>query len=151
MMSFSPESLPADVKDALQRGNTIEAIKLLRASSGLGLKEAKDVIDAHHQGRPIPLQSQAFPERLPAAVALALQQGNKIEAVRLLREQTGMGLKEAKDAVEASQQGSGAIDSDALNVGASPGQVTRRSGLIWGLLVAGIACVVAYSLLRSPG
>ena len=41
-----PPALPADVLDALLSGNKIEAIKLLRQRTGLGLKEAKDQIEA---------------------------------------------------------------------------------------------------------
>jgi ribosomal protein L7/L12 len=37
--------LPANVKAALNRGETIEAIKLLRQATGMGLKDAKDRID----------------------------------------------------------------------------------------------------------
>jgi hypothetical protein len=40
-------SLPADVIEALRHGNKIEAIKLLRAASKLGLAEAKSVIEGH--------------------------------------------------------------------------------------------------------
>jgi len=46
-MAFPPPPLPPQVQQALQRGNQIEAIKLLRAATGLGLKEAKQLIDAH--------------------------------------------------------------------------------------------------------
>ena len=56
-MSNSQQDLPSDVVDALKSGSKIEAIKLLRASHGLGLKEAKDWVDAHqqgHLGRPMP-------------------------------------------------------------------------------------------------
>lgn len=38
-------SAEADIRAALQRGSKIEAIKLLREATGLGLKESKDVID----------------------------------------------------------------------------------------------------------
>jgi ribosomal protein L7/L12 len=40
-------------------------------------------------------------DAVPASVAQALRNGNKIEAIKLLREATGVGLKEAKEAVEA--------------------------------------------------
>lgn len=93
--------LPDSVLQALQEGQTIEAIKLLRQSSGLGLKEAKDRIDAYQQGKPIHTTASASGTTLPASVQAALNSGNKIEAIKLLREQTGLGLKEAKDAVEA--------------------------------------------------
>jgi ribosomal protein L7/L12 len=145
-MAFSSKPLPADVVDALQRGNTIGAIKLLRASTGLGLKEAKDVIDGYLQGSSRLLPSQAPAASLPAAAASALQQGNKIEAIRLLREQTGLGLKEAKNAIDASMEGGQPADS-----GPSPGEVPRTGGFYWWLVAAGLAAVGAYYLLRGPG
>ena len=40
-------NLPSDVVEALRRGNKIEAIKRLREATGLGLAEAKSVVDAH--------------------------------------------------------------------------------------------------------
>jgi len=42
-----------------------------------------------------------FPSRIPDGVLEPLMRGNKIEAIRVYREATGVGLKEAKDAVEA--------------------------------------------------
>ena len=45
-MPLEPDPLPDDVIAALRQGNKIEAIKLLRAKSGLDLKGAKDAIDA---------------------------------------------------------------------------------------------------------
>ena len=48
-MTPSPP-LPARAIDALRRGDTIEATKLLRASTGLSLKDAKDVVDAYRRG-----------------------------------------------------------------------------------------------------
>jgi ribosomal protein L7/L12 len=39
------DDLPAEALDALREGKLIEAIKHLRTASGLGLKEAKDVVD----------------------------------------------------------------------------------------------------------
>jgi hypothetical protein len=38
--------------------------------------------------------------RLPSAAISALQSGHKIEAIKIVREERGIGLKEAKDAVE---------------------------------------------------
>ena len=53
-MAQPADPLPGQVLDALLRGNSIEAIKLLRACTGLGLKEAKDVIDQHLRRRTAP-------------------------------------------------------------------------------------------------
>lgn len=38
-------SLPSDALQALDRGRKVEAIKHYRAATGVGLKEAKDVIE----------------------------------------------------------------------------------------------------------
>lgn len=45
-------SLPADAIAALENGDTIGAIKLVRTTFGLGLKEAKDMVDAHLANAP---------------------------------------------------------------------------------------------------
>jgi hypothetical protein len=39
------QDLPADVREALERGETILAIKRFRQATGTGLKEAKDFVD----------------------------------------------------------------------------------------------------------
>jgi len=46
-------------------------------------------------------------ENLPPGVVDAMQRGKKIEAIKLYREATGTGLKEAKDFIEAVQRGAG--------------------------------------------
>lgn len=49
--------------------------------------------------------STAHHDPLPAEVIAAVQRGEKIEAIKILRERTGIGLKDAKDAVEAWAEG----------------------------------------------
>jgi len=39
--------LPADVRDAVHANRKIEAIKLLREQQSVGLKEAKEIVDAY--------------------------------------------------------------------------------------------------------
>jgi hypothetical protein len=46
-------------------------------------------------------------KNVPPAVADALRRGNKIEAIKRYREATAVGLKEAKDFVEAVQRRGG--------------------------------------------
>jgi ribosomal protein L7/L12 len=140
--------LPAPALDALARGQTIEAIKLVREATGLGLKEAKALVDAHLAGAPSSLAS-SFEKALPAggltSTAIeALQRGSKIDAIRLVREQTGLGLKEAKDAVEAYES------SHPRAGNLSPGQVNGGgSGMFWLALVA--IAALGYYLLRRFG
>ena len=45
-LSFDPvEALPAEVREALQAGHTLRAIRQLRRATGASLREAKDVIE----------------------------------------------------------------------------------------------------------
>lgn len=144
-------SLPQPVQDALQRGNLVEAIKLMRADTGLGLKETKDALEAYMRGEPPSggFAPKALPDGapLPAQVQQALDQGNKIEAVRRLRGLTGMGLKEAKDAVEAGGIGLEAGPGTGTSEGLSPGQVRGSNGLWWWLVALAVLAAAAFVLL----
>jgi ribosomal protein L7/L12 len=145
-MPLLTDPLRDSVLAALQRGNSIEAIKLLRESTGLGLKEAKDRIDEHLSGRTAPLATTTLPGSLPSAVLAALHQGNTIAAIRLLRQATGLGLKEARDAIDSFQSGN-RIEPGKL----SPGEVVKSGIGIW--LVAALAAValLAYYFFGRSG
>jgi ribosomal protein L7/L12 len=45
--------LSSPVVEALRKGNKVEAIKLLRLERNLGLKEAKDLVDAYVRRDPL--------------------------------------------------------------------------------------------------
>jgi ribosomal protein L7/L12 len=142
-----PQVLPPEVIEALERGKLIEAIKLLRASKGLGLKAAKDAVEAHARGRARGAAAEAAPPAhagQQGGVMEALQAGNKIEAIKRMRENTGMGLKEAKEAVDALE-GNFSVEQ---RPGLAPGEVPpSRSNFTWWVL--GVAAVlIAWFLLR---
>lgn len=126
--------LPDDVREALEQGNKIEAIKRLRESTGIGLKEAKDLVENHGRGT-----VQNIPDILPdaASVADALQKGNKIEAIKRLRQQTGLGLKDAKDAIDSLQKNDG-FKNDDISQGKNTSVKASFRWLI-ALAIAGLA------------
>lgn len=121
----APPSRLEEVAAELAAGRKINAIKIVRELTLWGLKEAKDYVECPH---PLagPLRGevrQTVPDAMsglrlcpecrrelpplagvPASrlhdVAAALERGNKIEAIKLVREISGLGLKEAKDYVE---------------------------------------------------
>ena len=64
--SQSP-ALPQAAVAALEQGQTIEAIKIVRLESGIGLKESKDLVDDYLKSRP------DLQRRLAAAQAEARQ------------------------------------------------------------------------------
>lgn len=98
-----------EIVQLVQQGQKIEAIKLLREVGGVDLAEAKKLVDLIERlgGMPAdsgtPVERPELPPEALAQVRAALAAGNKIEAIKLYREHTGLGLKEAKDAVDAME------------------------------------------------
>lgn len=147
---------PADVVAAIEGGEVVVAIKLLRQHTGLGLAQAKEAVDRYRAGDHSPLNSPAAAQGsadsgLPPAALDALARGNKLEAVKLVREASGLGLAEAKDLVDAHLHGtpsfhhpihSVADAQDAVRAAmAEPGRVAASplaSPLPW-LVVAVVA------------
>lgn len=118
-----------ELRALLMAGRKIEAIKRLRAETGIGLKEAKDAVDSmavemsapgNFDGTGTPLagnedytrqpllassasSSETTPAPTPDTIAEIRQlivKKNKIAAIKLYRKETGVGLREAKEAVE---------------------------------------------------
>ena len=84
-----------------QSGQVIMAIKLYREQTNAGLRESKDAVEAMLRGEPSLLAANtAKPALNLDSVRQALQQGQKIMAIKIYRDMTGLGLAEAKEAVE---------------------------------------------------
>ena len=108
-----PQSSAIEIQSLLDQGKKIAAIKLVRQYAGVGLKEAKDYVDALESGKQSaypgmqwdePEEPAGFGETdLEEQVRNLLSAGRKIEAVKLVREQTGWGLKESKEFVDRLQ------------------------------------------------
>jgi ribosomal protein L7/L12 len=96
----------SDIRLLVERGDKITAIKLLRESRNIGLKEAKEAVDALERAGVLPpLGADASirvltPEAVAEIRTLATA-GRQIDAIKRYREITGADLKESKDAVEA--------------------------------------------------
>jgi hypothetical protein len=145
--------LPPRALEALNAGNKIEAIKALREATGLGLKEAKDWVEAYERGGVAPAPSFDHPPGrdpdasfvLPPEALDALRQGNPIQAIKLVREATGVGLAEAKAIVDEVQlnlpSGIGSVRRASVRL--APGEVPRGSaGAKWAVVIAAIVAAV---------
>jgi ribosomal protein L7/L12 len=88
------------------------------------------------------MNTGASPQLSAAAIA-ALHAGNKIEAIKLVREQRNMGLKEAKDAVEDYVRSQPSLQATL----AAAQSETNRSVLMW---LAGIAAVALLAFYFYP-
>lgn len=112
------------VLDLLRRGNKIEAVKALRKAKGLDLKQAVEEVERLAAGEP---PSPSATERtlddgaVSDEVRRLATSGRKIDAVKLLRFETGISLKEARGRIDriAGSRRSGCLGSVALVAGAS--------------------------------
>lgn len=98
----TPTGSGQTVASLLQAGEKIQAIKLYREQTGAGLRDAKDAVEAMARGEAPPRAT--MPSANSATLENLIRAGRKIEAIKLYREQTGAGLKDAKDHVEALTQ-----------------------------------------------
>lgn len=113
----------ADIALLLQQGRKIEAIKLYRERTGVGLAEAKDAVEAMETGQEPPVGRVIDPAWEAESISL-LERGQKIEAIKLYRQRHDVGLKEAKEAVEtlavghgiAGQSGAGCLGAALVTI-----------------------------------
>jgi len=114
-------------------------MKALRAK-GLSFRDAKERIQAHVRGfRSVEAANRAD-RALPPDAAMALARGDRIEAIKLVRAETGLGLKEANDWVEAQRS------TPRMPTGLAPGEVPRtRGGWMWFAIVVALL-VLAWNL-----
>lgn len=81
-------------------------------------------------------EGTSMKRELDVQVVSALQDGRKIEAIKLLREQRGIGLKEAKEVIEEY------CEQHGLN---SSSRVPEGGG---GLVLIGVLVVLGYLIYR---
>lgn len=98
--------VPPAARELARRGNLIEAIKLTREYSGCSLIDAKEAVEASVReqvmsARAAAAEVDAHGGDIPLAAILALQKGRLIDAVKHIRETSGLGLKESKERVDA--------------------------------------------------
>jgi ribosomal protein L7/L12 len=79
-------------------------------------------------------------ENLPTQAVAALERGSKIEAIKIVRETSGVGLKEAKEIVERFIDRTPSVKSRMDSANAAAG----KSDFGWLLIVAALAAVVYY-------
>lgn len=116
----SPELLD-ELAQEIGAGRPVNAMRIYRDATGVGLKEAKDAVEllqaefrgqAPVPGASTPMPAEAVPSdvNLDGEIAALLAQGRMIHAVKLTRERLHLGLKEAKDYVdEVERTGRGQV------------------------------------------
>lgn len=97
--------------DLIKAGKKIEAIQLYRERMGVGLNEAKAAVEALMRGDASSSVAMTGANRLEQEVIRLLQDQQKIPAIKLYRQQTKVGLRDAKEAVEALGRKHGIAES----------------------------------------
>ena len=127
------DSLPEHIAELIRNGRKIEAIQLLREETGIDLqtaKEAVDRLDADPAVYPLPAFNG---EVISDDVLLLAWERQLIPSIKLLRLQSGLGLKEAKEMVEQLP-----VDPDLP-------QPSARSAVV-SLVIAGALLVIGLAL-----
>lgn len=105
---FAPPNA-GQLESLVYAGQQIEAIKLYREQTGCSLREAKEAVEAFERGETVSLAFVPPPppnaQSMIAQIEAWVQRGNKINAIKAYREYTGVGLKMAKDVIDAIGRG----------------------------------------------
>lgn len=102
---MTQEDFEEMIRQVLDSGNWIQAIKVYREKTGVGLAEAKEAVESLAAGGEVAGNSSTSqvpvddPELIDEMKEL-IGQGNPLLAVKLFRERTGCGLKESKGIVD---------------------------------------------------
>ena len=92
-----------EIHDLIHAKQIIQAIKVYHEATGVGLAEAKQAVEVmarnEYMKAPAGVRDQDNPV-LEGKIRSMLAKRQKIEAVKIYREEYGIGLKEAKDAVD---------------------------------------------------
>lgn len=104
---MSLEETVPEVMKLLSQDKKIQAIKYVKDNTGVGLKEAKDWVEKYEASvvavspeiDATPVEAYV-PDAITEQARKLLSEGRKMEAVKLVKYNSNLGLKECKDYVE---------------------------------------------------
>jgi len=167
--TLDPATVETEILALLSAGQKINAIKVYRQATRAGLKQAKEAVEAIEAGGTLDANLLTAHENRfslssedASTISQATQlvrEGNKVEAIRLLRNQYDVSLKVAKEAADLLEMGQ-TVDMEWLklraNQAASPSVKYpaesaprgNRSTILWGC-VFGVLLVVVFVILMT--
>lgn len=102
MSGLTPDQVQK-IHELLHAKQIIQAIRLYREATGVGLAEAKQAVEemalVEVTKPPSGVRSYDDPV-MESKIKSLLAKGKKVDAVKIYREEYGIGLKQAKDAVD---------------------------------------------------
>lgn len=113
-MTLFTEAQKQEILSLAQQNSKIEAIKWVIDHSDLGLKQAKDYVESLLENSSGNSSHFTFQSSTDSSISsssiplqeihLLLQQGRKIEAIKLVKDSSNIGLKEAKEYIESLEE-----------------------------------------------
>jgi ribosomal protein L7/L12 len=94
--NYPSEKVISEATDLVKEGNVSDAVRLIKINTSLSLEECKNLMNENgfKDLRP------NYPSEKVLRRAKVLVKNNKIDALRLIKENTNLGLKESKDIVD---------------------------------------------------
>jgi transposase-like protein len=94
--NYPSEKVISKATDLVKEGNVSDAVRLIKINTSLSLEECKNLMNENgfKDLRP------NYPSEKVLRRAKVLVKNNKIDALRLIKENTNLGLKESKDIVD---------------------------------------------------
>src|SRR4030042_666033 len=99
------------IKETAVAGNKIVAVKAVRETFSIGLNQAVDLVEAMQRGEQVDLNTlqglyppsdstTTLDPAIMQQILVLIRSGDKIGAIKLFRQATDVGLKDAKDAID---------------------------------------------------
>jgi len=139
------------IREYIHNQQLIHAIKLYREATGVGLAEAKEVVEAMARDEYVKPPDGVMDYDNPileARIKSLLANRQKIEAVKIYREEYGVGLKEAKDAVDGIEWSMRGMEASHTNmpyesaIGGDPFASADGDGRRFVVLVAAVVALM---------
>lgn len=143
MPSLRPDQVQ-EIHDLIHQKQIIQAIKLYREVTGVGLAEAKEAIEemaSDEFSKPASGARDLDNPVLESRIKSLLARRRKIDAVKIYRDEYGVGLKEAKDAVDKihatmKQTASSAAYEPAISADPFANDESNRRKIIFVMAIA---------------
>ncbi|MFD0326161.1 MULTISPECIES: hypothetical protein [Lysobacter] len=140
---------PEAAREAIERGQTIVAIKIVREAYGLDLRQAKDLVEAYAKKGEAALGGVAAPAdpltlQLPAEVLMLILKGERTRAAQLLQANFGHSATDSVNRIadyEAARKKRGVIGDSGRTV--SPGD-NNGGMLLAAALIAIVLVLIGY-------
>ena len=110
---MTQEQFEEEIRNLLESSNRIQAISRYREETGVGLAEAKNAVERLAATGSLPERVPVDDSELFEEVARHLGRGEALLAIKLVRERTGLGLKESKEVVDRIGVDSGRWNLDS--------------------------------------